>query len=168
MSSSYKYLKFTLLLLLSSNRPVLANAHGCWTEEAVAAARVRELETMLMVAALRCRTEGGSLLQDYNAFIGESRPALVEINNRLRHHFTKAVGPIKSLSAYDSFVTSLANRYGAGAAGLNCGDMESILSAAVAEKGSIDGLIRLAKDADMMPVPLSERCEAPNIVAGVK
>lgn len=168
MLSYSKRLKFAFLFLISSTQPVLANTHGCWTDEAVAAARVRELETMLMVAALRCRTEGGSLLQHYNAFIGESRPALVEINNRLRAHFTRAVGPIKSLNAYDSFVTSLANRYGAGAAGLNCGDMESILSAAVAERGSIDGLIRLAKDADMMPVPLADRCPAPDAVAAGK
>lgn len=158
MLSYSKCLNFTFLFLFSLAQPVLANSQGCWTEDDFAAARVRELETMLMVAALRCRTEGGSLLQSYNSFIGESRPALVEINDRLRHHFTRAVGPIKSLNAYDSFVTSLANRYGAGAAGLNCGDMESILSAAVAEKGSIDGLIRLARDAQMTPVPEIDRC----------
>lgn len=168
MLSRARYLKFAFLFLMSAAPPLQASTPGCWTEDAFAAARVREMETMLMVAALRCRTEGGSLLQDYNAFIGQSRPALVEINDRLRLHFTRAVGPIKSLNAYDSFVTSLANRYGAGAAGLNCGDMESILSAAVAEKGSIDGLIRLAKDADMTPVPLSERCEAPQSVMGGK
>lgn len=121
---------------------------------------------MLMVAALRCRTEGGTLLNDYNAFVTQSRPALVEINNRLRQHFNRTVGPIKSLSAYDSFVTSLANRYGAGAAGLDCGDMESILSAATAEKGSIDGLIRLARAAQMTPAPESDRCPSAITSAG--
>lgn len=166
MPSPSKYLKFFFLFLISSTQPLHANSQGCWSEEAVAAARVREMETMLMVAALRCRTEGGSLLEHYNAFIGNSRPALIEINDRLRHHFTRAVGPVRALNAYDSFVTALANRYGAGAAGLNCGDMESILSAAVAEKGAIDGLIRLAKDAEMMPVPLSDRCEPTHSVAG--
>jgi hypothetical protein len=149
-----------MMVILSTlfSYPVRATPTHCWSGEAFDAARVRELESMLMVAALRCRTEGSNLLTQYNAFIGESRPALIKINDRLRQHFTRSVGPIKSLNAYDSFVTSLANRYGAGASGLNCGDMESILSAALAEKGSIEGLIRLARDADMTPVPQTALC----------
>ena len=143
-----------------------AESAGCWTTTDYEAAGVREMETMLMVAALRCRTEGGTLLADYNAFVNKGRPALVEINNRLRTHFARAVGPAKALNAYDGFVTSLANRYGAGAAGLKCSDMESILSAAVSEAGSIDGLIRLARDAQMEPVPATELCAVGAVAAG--
>jgi len=143
-----------------------AQGAGCWTLADFEAAGVREMETMLMVAALRCRTEGGTLLADYNAFVVKGRPALIEINNRLRGHFVRAVGPVKALNAYDGFVTSLANRYGAGASGLKCTDMESILSAAVNEAESIDGLIRLARDAQMEPVPEAERCMSGAATAG--
>ncbi len=143
-----------------------AQGAGCWTLADFEAAGVREMETMLMVAALRCRIEGGTLLADYNAFVVKGRPALIEIKNRLRGHFVRAVGPVKALNAYDGFVTSLANRYGAGASGLKCTDMESILSAAVNEAESIDGLIRLARDAQMEPVPESERCMSGAATAG--
>jgi hypothetical protein len=131
---------------------------ACWSEAAVSAAKVRGLETMLMVAALRCRISGQNFLGDYNQLIRQSRPALTSVNDTLRAHFIESVGTRGGLDAYDRYVTSIANRYGAGATGLNCADMASILSAANAEGGSATGLARLANDAGMEPVLNEGRC----------
>jgi hypothetical protein len=119
---------------------------ACWTAAEVDAAKVRELETMLMVNALRCRHSGEDFLGSYNHFVREGRVALTRVNETLRGHFA-ASGT--GLNGYDRYVTALANRHGAGGTGLDCGDFKSILSAARAEKGSMSGLVRLANDAQV-------------------
>jgi hypothetical protein len=127
---------------------------NCWSDAAVSAAKVRDLETMLMVSALRCRTSDNAMLKQYNQFVIKSRPALTAVNETLRAHFAGAGG----LNAYDRYVTAIANRYGAGAAGLGCDDMTSILSAAQAEGGSLAGLARLANDAGVEPHLTGHSC----------
>jgi hypothetical protein len=128
----------------------------CWTPVAVEAAQVRDLETMLMVASLRCRLSGNDFIAQYNSFVRDNRPALIAANEELRTHFASSGG----LNAYDSYVTSVANSYGGGAGGLNCGDMQSILSAAQSAGGSLSGLVRLAKSAEVEPKLPGNRCPA--------
>lgn len=120
---------------------------ACWSSEAVEAAQVRDMETMLMVSALRCRISGDDFLPRYNEFVRESRAALSSANDTIRSHFA----PLGGLNAYDRYLTSVANRYGAGTEGLGCDDMAAILGAARAERGSYAGLVRLAKAADVRP-----------------
>lgn len=131
---------------------------ACWAEADVSAAKVRDLETMLMVSALRCRAGDPAILPAYNNLVMQSRDALTAVNDQLRAHFSSEVGARAGLNAYDRYVTALANRYGAGAPGLNCADMASILSAANAEGGSATGLARLASDAGVEPVLDDVRC----------
>jgi hypothetical protein len=128
---------------------------ACWSDEAVDAAKVRDLETMLMVSSLRCKLSGVDMLDDYNSFIRTSRPALTQVNDALRSHFGTGNA---ALNAYDAYVTKIANRYGGGAEGLNCRDMVSILHAANAEGGSRKGLSRLARDADVQPLLPGGQC----------
>lgn len=146
-------LKAVAMLTLTAISATPAQA-ACWSETAVAAAKVRDLETMLMVGALRCRAHDYALLNDYNRFVNASRAALTAVNDTLRGQFASAGG----LNAYDRYVTAIANRYGAGAAGLGCADMASILSAARAEGGSLAGLTRLATDAGVEPVLSGPKC----------
>lgn len=127
---------------------------ACWSDAAVSAAKIRDLETMLMVSALRCRTADNAMLRQYNGFVARSRPALAAVNQILRAQFAGDGG----LNAYDRFVTAIANRYGAGVEGLGCDDMTSILSAAEAEDGSLEGLARLAAAAGVEPRLSDERC----------
>lgn len=137
-------------LLAAVALPSAAQAQ-CWSEASVTAAKIRDMETMLMVASLRCRAGNPEMLAAYNAFVVQSRAALTQVNDQLRAHFG-------GLSAYDSYVTSVANRYGGGAAGLTCLDMASILSAASAEGGSFAGLQRLAEAAQVEPWRTEDRC----------
>ena len=110
----------SVVIALAAAAIIAAPAEAsCWKADQVAAAKVRDLETMLMVSALRCRGEGGTMLARYNDFVVKGRPALIEVNDTLRQHFTESVGAGRSLDAYDSYVTRVANRYGAGAEGLS-------------------------------------------------
>lgn len=135
--------------------PAQAN---CWKADAVAAAKVRDMETMLMVSALRCRASG-DLLARYNAFVVQSRGPLTEVNDTLRGHFAESVGKSGALDAYDNFVTAIANRYGAGAAGLSCADMDAIADAALAEGTSFAALADLAQRAGVVPVLNEAACD---------
>lgn len=124
---------------------------ACWSKEAIAAAKVREFETMLMVSALRCRNSGRDFLARYNQFVRQGRPVLARANETLRAQFAADFGSARGLNAYDGFVTSLANRYGAGTDGLSCADLSDINSAALAGSGDIGSLERLADAADIRP-----------------
>ena len=134
-----------------------ANA-ACWTDEAYKAAQVRELDTMLMVEALRCRKTVANFVADYNRFVVASRPALIQANATLKGHFARIVGERGALNAYDNYMTTVANRYGAGTEGLNCADVASMVRAASAAKGSADELHRLAVTAQMYPAIDGDRC----------
>lgn len=135
--------------------PINTAQAACWGQNAVDAAKVRDMETMLMVAALRCRTTFKGMLPAYNDFIRTSRTALTSVNDTLRAQFADQGG----LNGYDRYVTSIANRYGAGAEDLTCADMSSILEAARAERGSLVGLTRLADAANVRPVLPGSRCQ---------
>jgi hypothetical protein len=124
---------------------------ACWSEDAVEAAQIRTLETMLMVASLRCRDSGTDLLPSYNAFVRGHRATLTVMNDRLRAHFG-------NLNAYDRYVTSVANRYGGGAVGLDCEDMAGLLKTARRADGSADDLAEIAQKARIRVTLPGERC----------
>lgn len=128
-----------------------AQAATCWSTQAVEAAQVRDFETMLMVSALRCRTSGSGFLNEYNSFIRSKRAALTQVNDELRTHFQKAAFGKAALDAYDRFVTQLANSYGAGAQGLDCTDMQSLMRAAEAVEPTREALVALAQRAGAEP-----------------
>ena len=131
---------------------------GCWTDAAYQAAQVRELDTMLMVEALRCRKTAANFVGEYNRFVQVSRPALLKANADLRAHFAGEVGERGALNAYDNYMTTVANRYGAGTEGLDCTDVASIVRAAAATKGSATALYQVAAAADMRPNIEGRRC----------
>ncbi len=141
-----------LVIALAAAAIIAAPAQAsCWKADQVAAAKVRDLETMLMVSALRCRSSG-TMLARYNKFVVQARPALMQVNDTLRNHFAESVGAGRALNAYDGYVTRIANRYGAGADGLSCNDLSSITDAAVSERPSFQALAALAERAGVQPL----------------
>lgn len=134
-----------------------ANA-ACWSHAAYKAAQLRELDTMLMVEALRCRKTSANFVETYNRFVVASRPALLKANAALKTHFTAEVGAKGALGAYDNYMTTVANRYGAGTEGLACQDMASIVEAALAAGGADMALEQIVEAARMVPSIADARC----------
>jgi hypothetical protein len=122
----------------------------CWTPAQARAAAVRELDTLMMVEALRCRTGDAGFLDSYNAFVVSSRAALTQANGVLRTHY-QALGAHAGVDALDRYITRVANRYGAGVAGLGCADVGSIVRAATSEGASPETLADLAARAGITP-----------------
>jgi hypothetical protein len=128
-----------------------AARNECWTAQEVSAAKVRDLQTMLMVAGLRCRSGGADVLSGYNRFVSANRAALVEVNDRLKLHFRALHGQAEGQRNYDRFTTALANAYGAGGSGTgNCAHMASLAAEASSARGSA-ALIAIAEDRGVSP-----------------
>ena len=136
---------------------------ACWTASEVAAARVRDFDTMLMVSALRCRHGDSKMLSKYNAMVKRSRAALVVGNTRLRARFASQGGQ----NAFDRYVTRVANRYGAGVDRLNCLSIASIADNALAAPATFAALDRLAMESAVDPLIEGQRCEPVLVFASI-
>ena len=154
-------MKKLILGILALTVPVAPAQAACWTADHVAAAKVRDLDTMLMVSALRCRHTEVSMMDRYNAFVVQDRKALQKVNDVLRDHYRDAGNAKAQLNAYDNYVTKIANRYGAGSEGLSCSEMRSIVEATAAEAPEIDALIAVAERAGVQPYIDGPMCDAP-------
>jgi len=98
------------LALAATGAAVPAQAQGhCWAEREVAAAQVREMQTMLMVAALRCQAAHIDISAAYNSFLTTQKDAIEHANLVIKRHFAAAGG---QQADYDHFVTLLANGFG--------------------------------------------------------
>ena len=114
-----------------------APAASCWSQADVSAAKVRELQTRLMVATLRCRASGVNILASYNAFVGTTKPAIIAANNTLKAHFG-AAGPVAGQRDYDRYTTVLANAYGAADTGPeSCAEAANLAAEATVAKGDL-------------------------------
>jgi len=134
--------------------PVPAAAGACLDAEALEALRVRELQTMMMVSALRCREAEPGIAAAYNRFVARARDRLVEGERRLISHFDRAGGR----AAYDRFTAALANRHSeaAGEAG-NCAIVARLLAADEASGGALAELVARLQ---MVPQGAGEACPA--------
>lgn len=119
---------------------------ACWNEQEVSAGTIREFQSLLMVATLRCQVMHVDITGDYNAFLGANKSTIQKMNDRLKVHFIKTHGPVEGQRRYDGFATSLANAYGSrqGAAEV-CVGVASLAREAALMAGSEEGLVLLAQ-----------------------
>ena len=138
------YAGMLALATLATAQPAQADM-GCWNSQQAAAAKVRDLQSRLMVASLRCRAIGIDVLEPYNAFVSTNRDTLQAANGVLRAQFAAGFGN-EGESAYDRFTTALANEYGADSTTAQiCADTADAAMEAVEAAGSVQKLLRLAE-----------------------
>src|SRR6185369_5742597 len=78
-------------MLLCVSMP--ANAvMGCWNPTQVAAAKVRDLQSRLMVATLRCQAMGADVTDAYNRFVRANRETIQGANAVLLAQFRSGYG----------------------------------------------------------------------------
>jgi hypothetical protein len=122
-----------------------AQAASCWNADEVSAANVRELQSMLMVAALRCQVAGHPMMDDYNKFVSSNRTAIGAMNDKLKGHFVRAQGPVVGQRGYDSFTTSMANSYGSASSTTEvCASAAAVAREGALMAGSVEGLLLIA------------------------
>jgi hypothetical protein len=135
-----------------------AQAAGCWSEAAYEAAQMRDFDTMLMVATLRCRITGVDFSADYNRFVRDKRPILADANQQLRGQFALSVGQARALGAYDDYMTKVANGYGGGAKGMTCQDYAALAHSAAQAPSVRAELVKIAARAGSAPRLPGQRC----------
>lgn len=118
-------------------------AMSCWNESQVDAARVRDLQSRLMVEALRCRAFGIDILGAYNEFVRANRAALQTANAVIMAQFSRGFGP-GAQSEYDRFATALANEYGDDATSEeSCAEAAAVAAEAVAANSDLSRLVAI-------------------------
>jgi len=116
---------------------------GCWNSTQVAAAKVRDLQSRLMVATLRCQAMGADVSDAYNRFVRANREAIQGANGVLLAQFHAGYGS-QGETQYDRFATALANIYGADATdGAVCADTSALADEAAAANGNIGQLVAI-------------------------
>ena len=119
-------------------------AMSCWNEHETAAAKIRDLQSRLMVATLRCRAIGIDVLTAYNDFVRINRSTLQQANGVIKAQFDQGYGR-EGQRFYDSFTTAMANEYGGDATtGEVCDETAAIAAEAVLAEGDVGRLVDLA------------------------
>lgn len=103
-------------------------AQACWTHAEQNAAKVANLNMMMMVSALRCRKGADDFLADYNRFVKNNNPVIGAQNATVRSHFARINGSGSADAAMDKFVIGIANHYGSGHDRLGCAQLKALAS----------------------------------------
>ena len=129
--------------MLCASMPAQA-VMGCWNPTQVAAAKVRDLQSRLMVATLRCQTMGADMSSAYNRFVRANRETIQGANAVLLAQFRTGFGDRQGDTQYDHFATALANGYGADSTdAATCADAASLADEAAATNGDITQLVAI-------------------------
>ncbi len=116
----------------------------CWDQNHAAAAKIRDLQSRLMVATMRCRAYGIDVLAEYNEFVRVNRSTIRDANGMIKDQFRAGFGAALAQKSYDSFTTSLANAYGVEETNeAVCQATAALASEAVAAGGNVDRLLHI-------------------------
>lgn len=119
-------------LALSATSSAIA-APACWSADLVRAAKLRQLDVMLMVGSLRCRSTAQDYRAAYDRFLLRHRPVLSKANMAILGEMRAKLGPVGAIDMLDKASVRMANRYGE-QAGYGCGDLGEV-TAALADSG---------------------------------
>ncbi len=134
-------------------------AMGCWDQNQTAAAKIRDLQSRLMVATMRCRAMGVDVLPAYNEFVRVNRATIQSANGLIKAQFRAGYGEALGEKSYDSFTTSLANSYGADETNVGvCEETAELAAEAVAAGGDVERLLEIAARVGSGPDLPGGRC----------
>ena len=128
-------------------------AQACWTSAEQDAAKVANLNMMMMVSALRCRKGPDDFLADYNRFVTNNNPVIGSQNAAVRSHFARINGNGTADAAMDKFIIGIANSYGGGHQWLGCAQLKLVAQDLSLDDHSVGSLLVIAKETvDELPL----------------
>jgi hypothetical protein len=107
------------------------------------AEKIRRLDIMLMVTALRCRFGADNFQADYEAFSARHLSALNAAGRRLTQELSARHGAQGAKRALDRLMTGMANSYGMGHPTMDCGQLKQAAHGLAYETAS-DNLVAAA------------------------
>jgi hypothetical protein len=90
------------------------------------AEKIRKLDIMLMVTALRCRKGSDNFQSDYERFSASHLAELNAASDTLKADLSKRQGAAGAKRALDKLSTSMANAYGNGHPWLDCAGLKQV------------------------------------------
>ncbi|MGZ8312357.1 MAG: hypothetical protein ACXWUR_09865 [Allosphingosinicella sp.] len=141
-------------------------AAACWSEAEMDAAKIRDLQSRLMVATLRCQAAGVDVTGAYNRFVVANRATLQGINGVLMTQFRADAGA-EAQTRYDRYATSLANAYGGDATNRSiCANTARLAGDGAAAAGHVARLVALHSRVGLPPPLPGTACTGrPRVVA---
>lgn len=135
----------------------------CWQPYEIEAARVRDLQIMLMLGSLKCRMTNSEIRAKYDHFY-EKTGNVANYNNALKLRFMRQSGIADGGHAYDEFITRLANSHAANAQSAGFCQMVDTLLTLASNAGENDIPV-LARNFSENPVGVGDVCEAAIVAA---
>ena len=114
----------------------------CWNAKTIEAAKLRQLDVMLMVGSLRCRNGPSDYRAAYDGFLSQHRAMLGHANFEILSEMRGVLGAAGAADALDKASVRMANRYGESSA-LGCSDLGLVTDALARSSG--DALPRAAQ-----------------------
>ena len=129
-------------------------AQACWSNTEQDAAKVANLNMMMMVSALRCRKGPDDFLSEYNRFVKLNNATIGSQNAVVREHFARVGGFKNAEAAMDKFIIGIANSYGSGHQDLGCMQLKALAQELSNNSHSVDSLLVVA-DSYIAEFPLA-------------
>ena len=102
-----------------------AQAAACYSAGSLPSAKLRHLDVMLMVSALRCRTGSDDFQADYERFVDHNRGALSAANHAMLDDLGARLGAARASAEMDRLSVTMANHYGGGN-GVGCHELRMV------------------------------------------
>jgi len=141
MTNILKKTALVAVVTMMSVQPV----HACWSTAAQDAAKIKHLNTMLMVTALRCRNTADNFLPQYNRFVTKHNALIGSQNNVLKTHLSATYGAGGAINALDRMSIGYANSYGNGHRSMDCRQLKELATKLASES---HGVVTMAAAAD--------------------
>lgn len=129
----------------------------CWQPYEIEAARVRDLQIMLMLGSLKCRSTNSEITAKYDKFY-ERMGNADKYNNALKLRFMRENGIADGQRAYDDFITKMANSHTDGVQSAGFCQMADTLMTLATNAGQ-DELPVLARNFSEKPAGVGDVCE---------
>lgn len=140
MKNFWKKVALVSAIAVTSVQP----AQACWTTAAQDAAKIKHLNTMLMVTALRCRNTADNFLPQYNRFVAKHNALIGSQNSLLKSHLAKSYGARGAEGALDRLSIGFANGYGNGHASLGCQELKQLATSLATENHGVATMVAAA------------------------
>jgi hypothetical protein len=133
-------------------------AQACWNNAEQDAARIANLNQMLMVSGLRCRFGKDNFLHDYNRFVTRNNALLASQHAVIKARYARASGHGAANAELDRFIIGLSNYYGGGHGNPDCGQLKNLAGNLSSAKLDTASLSRIADENAGVPHQAAIAC----------
>lgn len=137
---------------------VATPAQACWTNAEQDAARIVNMNQMLMVSALRCRFGQDNFLSHYNRFIRNNNDVLASQHHIIKARYARTMGEKAAFAELDRLMIALSNYYGGGHGDPDCAKLEKLSGDLSHGRQDVGTLARLADEVVGVPRQAAQSC----------